>query len=304
MKRKYSIFIVPDGGRVRQFSVSKTTTLVACSVLFLLIGSSLILSADFFGRTVDDYRAASLQDENRFLSGRIEVINQSVDSLRQEIVTLTEKEQVIRTIFDLPTIDPAERQLGIGGPELLPTDEMYTPSKLSAYQTEAEVDRLLAMSAFERQQFSDIYETLADKKTDLDHTPSIKPTTGWLIRGYGIKPDPFTGKKRLHAGIDISNQRGTPIVAAAAGVVAFAGNRGPLGKAIMIDHGNGLQTLYGHLDAFKVKKGQRVKRGDLIALMGNTGYSTGPHLHYAVVKDGVSVNPKRYIYSSDYLLAN
>ena len=247
---------------------------------------------------------SSLQDENRFLSGRIEVINQSIDSLRQEIVSLTEKEQVIRTIFDLPTIDPAERQLGIGGPELLPSDEMYTPSKLSAYQTEAEVDRLLAMSAFERQQFSDIYQTLADKKSDLDHTPSIKPTTGWLIRGFGIKPDPFTGQKRLHAGIDISNQRGTPIVAAAAGVVAFAGNRGPLGKAIIIDHGNGLETLYGHLDAFKVKKGQKVKRGDLIALMGNTGYSTGPHLHYAVIKDGVSVNPKQYIYSSDYLLAN
>lgn len=302
-RRKYSIFIVPDGGQVKQFSVGKTTTLLACALLFLFVGSSVILSVDFFGRKVEDYRMASLQDENQFLSSRIEVINQSIDSLRFEIVTLTEKEQAIRTIFDLPTIDPTERQLGIGGPELLPTDELYTPSKLSAYQTEAEIDRLLAMSSFEKRQFSDIYEALNDKKTDLDHTPSIKPTTGWLIRGFGIKADPFTGQKRLHAGIDISNQRGTPIVAAAAGTVAFVGNRGPLGKTVVIDHGEGCETLYGHLDKFEVKKGQKVKRGDLIALMGNTGYSTGPHLHYAVIQNGVSVNPEKFIYSSDYLLS-
>jgi murein DD-endopeptidase MepM/ murein hydrolase activator NlpD len=232
------------------------------------------------------------------------LINQSIDSLRGEIVTLTEKEQAIRTIFDLPAIDPEERQLGIGGPELLPSDQFYTPSKLSAYQAEAKIDRLLALSAFEQDQFTDIYDVLVNKREDLDHTPSIQPTTGWLIRGYGIKRDPFTGQKRLHAGIDISNRRGTPIVAAAAGVVSFTGNRGPLGKTVVIDHGNGFETLYGHVDKFEVNKGQSVKRGDLIALMGNTGYSTGPHLHYGVMKDGVSVNPKRYIYSSDYLLAN
>lgn len=304
MRRSYSVFIVPDGGQVKQFSVSKAATLLACALLFLVVGGSVILSVDFFGRQVDSYRLSVLQDENSFLTNRIEVINQSIDSLRGEIFALTEKEQAIRTIFDLPTIDPQERQLGIGGPEILPADEFYTPSKQSAYQTEAEIDRLLAMSEFESEQLANIYDVLEEKREDLDHTPSIQPTTGWLIRGYGIKRDPFTGQKRLHAGIDISNKRGTPIVAAAAGTVSFVGTRGPLGRTVVIDHGNGFETLYGHLDKFEVKKGQKVQRGDRIALMGNTGYSTGPHLHYAVIKDGVSVNPQKYVYSTDYLATN
>jgi murein DD-endopeptidase MepM/ murein hydrolase activator NlpD len=259
---------------------------------------------DFFGRQVENHRIAELEGENFFLSNRIELINHSIDSLRGEIVALTEKEQAIRTIFDLPMIDPQERQLGIGGPELMPDDQTYTSTQLSAYQAEAQIDRLLALSDFEKRQFSDIYDALTEKRTTLDHTPSIMPTTGWMIRGYGIKRDPFTGKKRLHAGLDISNKRGTPIVAAANGRVIFTGNRGPLGKTVVIDHGNGFETLYGHVDKFEVKKGQTVKRGDLIALMGNTGYSTGPHLHYGIMKNGASVNPKKYIYSSDYLLAN
>jgi len=106
----------------------------------------------------------------------------------------------------------------------------------------------------------------------------------------------------LHNGIDVSNKVGTPIRAAANGTVRSIGNKGRLGKTVVIDHHNGIETVYGHCKTFKVKKGQVVNRGDIIALMGNTGRSTGPHLHYAIRKDDRWVNPKKYILSSDYLL--
>ncbi|MCK4857978.1 MAG: M23 family metallopeptidase [candidate division Zixibacteria bacterium] len=304
MKKRYSILIVPEGGQTKQFSLSKATAVAAILFSFLLVSCSVIFSVDFFGEQIDSYRLNDLTEENTFLAGKIEVINQSIDSLRNQIVVLTHKEETIRTIFDLPQIDPQQRQLGYGGPEMLPADELYTPTQLSAYQAEAEIDRLLTHSAIEKEQFANVYQALVEKKQDLDHTPSITPTTGWHTRGYGIKADPFTGQKRLHAGIDISNNVGTPIVSTANGVVKCIGNKGQLGKTVVIDHGNGYETVYGHVSKYKVKQGQVVKRGELIALMGNSGRSTGPHLHYGVLKNGHSINPKKYIYSSDYLLTN
>jgi murein DD-endopeptidase MepM/ murein hydrolase activator NlpD len=301
MKKKYSIFIVPDGGSVRQFSIRHSTVIGVAAATLLMVAFFAVLSVNFFEYHIDRHRISSLEHENVFLTTMIETISFSIDSLRNEMDVITDKELAIRTIFDLPQIDPEQRQLGYGGPELLPTDELYTPTKMSAYQAEAEIERLLVQSNFETEQYADIYQSLIAKKEYLDHTPSILPTTGWQTCGYGLREDPFTGQKRLHAGIDIANRVGTPIVASAAGTVSYTGNRGRLGKTVEIDHGNGFKTIYGHCGEFNVKRGQKVKRGDRIALMGNSGYSTGPHLHYGILKDGRSVNPKKYIYSSDYL---
>jgi murein DD-endopeptidase MepM/ murein hydrolase activator NlpD len=159
-------------------------------------------------------------------------------------------------------------------------------------------------SSVEQQQYDEVYEALLEKKDDLDRTPSIMPTTGWRTCGFGMRTDPFTGKRELHPAIDIANKVGTPVMATADGTVSFLGRRGHLGKTVVIDHGNGFETVYGHVDDFRIKEGDRVARGQVIAHMGNTGRSTGPHLHYGVVKDGVPVNPNKYIYTSDYLAAN
>jgi len=99
----------------------------------------------------------------------------------------------------------------------------------------------------------------------------------------------------MHNGIDIASHRDTPIVAAAAGVISYEGFDSGLGKVVKINHGYGIQTMYGHLSKTAVKIGQRVKRGDVIAFVGNTGLSTGPHLHYEVIDHDVPVNPMRYI---------
>ncbi|MFH2054477.1 MAG: M23 family metallopeptidase [bacterium] len=304
MKKRYSVVIVPDGGEVRQFSVHRTLLIALLTGALLFLGCSTVFTVDFFSEQVDSYELTSLREENVFLTDMIEVINNSIDSLKLEIGDMTETELAIRTIFDLPQVDPQQRELGIGGPEMLPPDVQVTPTRLSAYQAEAEIDRLLTQSEIERQQLENIYASLLAKKTDLDCTPSICPTPGWWTHGFGKRTDPFTGEEDFHGALDIANRRGTPIVAPADGMVVFTGNKGRMGNTVIIEHGNGFRTMFGHLDKFEVKRGQTVKRGEVIAAMGKSGRCTGPHLHYVVEKDGKPVNPKKYIYTSDYLATN
>jgi murein DD-endopeptidase MepM/ murein hydrolase activator NlpD len=135
----------------------------------------------------------------------------------------------------------------------------------------------------------------ADQQELLAHTPSVWPVRGFLSSGYGRRNDPFTGRRILHPGIDVSAPLGAPVTAPADGRVVAVGRRGAYGKAIIIDHGNEVVTRYGHLQDYNVRAGQEVRRGDVIGFVGNTGRSNGPHLHYEVwVRDKLQ-NPIHYI---------
>ncbi|MDR2076423.1 MAG: peptidoglycan DD-metalloendopeptidase family protein [Desulfovibrio sp.] len=136
---------------------------------------------------------------------------------------------------------------------------------------------------------------LRENKDILLSTPSIWPAKGYLTSGFGYRTNPFTGRSSMHQGIDISNQIGTPVWAPARGRVTFAGPDGAYGISVIIDHGNDLVTRYSHLQQTLVKVGQSVQRGEVIASLGNTGRSTGPHLHYEIIVKGAPVNPLRYI---------
>jgi len=140
-----------------------------------------------------------------------------------------------------------------------------------------------------------LLEGLEDKSAILAATPSIWPANGWVTSGYGRRVSPFTGRPHFHAGIDIAASFGTPVIAPASGTVAFAGRKGALGKAVILDHGNRMRTWYGHLSEYEVKRGQRVERGGRLGSVGSTGRSTGPHLHYVVEVKGKTVNPINYV---------
>jgi murein DD-endopeptidase MepM/ murein hydrolase activator NlpD len=131
-----------------------------------------------------------------------------------------------------------------------------------------------------------------DKRNQLAAaTPSIWPTHGWLSSSTGNRTDPFTGEKDFHPGLDISAEKGDPVYSTADGTVISATAAGNYGNLVIIDHGFGIETRYGHLSAFKVKAGQQVKRGDLLGLVGSTGRATGAHLHYEVRANGRILNP-------------
>jgi len=136
---------------------------------------------------------------------------------------------------------------------------------------------------------------LLDKDSILNSTPTILPANGWITSYYGHRISPHKGIKKMHEGIDVGAPYGTPILAPADGVVTYSGNKAGFGKFVQIDHGYGLETIYAHSQKLIAKKGNKVKRGDLIARVGSTGYSTGPHLHYEVRVNGIAVDPLYFV---------
>ena len=157
------------------------------------------------------------------------------------------------------------------------------------------IDELSTSVHLEEVQQQSLVTFLRENKDALLSTPSIWPAKGYLTSGFGYRSSPFTGRSSLHKGIDISNRPGTPVWAPARGAVTFSGPDGSYGICIVIDHGNNIVTRYGHLSKSLVTVGQYVQRNDVIGHMGNTGRSTGPHLHYEVFVNGANVNPLRYI---------
>jgi murein DD-endopeptidase MepM/ murein hydrolase activator NlpD len=299
--KKYSIIIIPSsGGKSLQFSFS-SLWLYGIAVLFLsVIAINLFFTYGFFAKSYQQQTVASLIDENEFLVNRVSYFSSEIENLKEDYSFMVDKEKEIRTIFDLPQIDPQERALGIGGPVFTP-EETPTQARQAAFDTENRLDELVRLSSFETEQYDTIYNALIKKKANLDHTPSIMPSSGYITRGFGIRPDPFTGIKRMHTGIDICNREGTPIYASADGTVKGIRRMGSLGTTLILDHGNGIESYYGHILKATVRRGQNVKRGDKIAEMGNTGRSTGPHLHYALRINGKWTNPMDYILNRNWL---
>jgi murein DD-endopeptidase MepM/ murein hydrolase activator NlpD len=176
-----------------------------------------------------------------------------------------------------------------------PPDGAATPAdRVGALRRDAE--RLGLVANARAVSIADLLEKLEDKRNHLESTPAIWPTKGWLTSRFGNRISAFTGARQFHAGIDIAGAPGTDVIAPARGRVVFTGKRGPLGNTLTLDHGYGIRTIYGHNREVFVKRGQEIQRGQVIASLGNSGRSTGPHLHYVVEVNGKAVNPLDYIF--------
>ena len=157
------------------------------------------------------------------------------------------------------------------------------------------LEKLSAEATRQEQSLQELQAYFQDQKSLLASVPSVWPTRGWVTSDFGSRLDPYTSERVMHAGLDIAGPHGKEIVAPSDGTVVFAGLEGGYGNVLVIDHGYGIKTRYGHLSAIRVKAGERVKRGDIVAAMGNTGRSTGPHLHYEVRVNGIAQNPRKFI---------
>ena len=294
-KNKLTLMLIPGAtGILKQLRIPVAAIYLSIGVVVSLMFSSFFFSAQFFTDKVADKELKQLRAENLQLKDRYEQMRWYLAEVEDRYSKLVKKEIHLRSIFDLPEIEPQQRQLGIGGP-VPSTVASMSETEATALATEIEVDRLLKLSEFELEKYAEVEASLVDLKDRLDHTPSIWPAKGWLSSGYGMRLDPFTGYKQMHRGLDIANHRGTPIIATADGRVASIGKNSGFGKTVVLNHGYGFRTRYGHLHEIKVKRGQTVKRGDVIALMGSTGWATGPHLHYEVIRNGKTLNPIKYI---------
>ncbi|MFQ5606712.1 MAG: M23 family metallopeptidase, partial [Candidatus Zixiibacteriota bacterium] len=272
---------------------------MAVVVAISVVALNLVFGMRYLDQRVAYEERERLRTENTDLAQKYEKLRWELADVSASYDELVEQEILIREMFDLPEIDPEQRLLGVGGPAPAQA-ELALGVDGMAYQNGTEIDRLNRLARFELEKFGEVVSALSDKKRRLNHTPSISPCRGWLSRGIGMKRNPFTGSMQYHAGIDLANHRGTPVVATADGKVTRARRQGGMGRMVIIGHGFGMVTRYGHLDKILVKPGQKVKRGDVIGLMGSSGYSTGPHLHYEVIKNGKSVNPLKHIIKTNF----
>ncbi len=156
------------------------------------------------------------------------------------------------------------------------------------------LDELSEFAANLEIRVNDVYAANEDKISFWASTPSLWPVHGWVTSGFGYRFSPWGGGVKMHNGIDIASTYGTPIFAPSDGTVVFSGYKGGYGNAVVIDHGYGISTLYGHASELFVGEGEKIQRGAKIAAVGNTGSSTGPHLHYEVHVDGIPTDPTKY----------
>ena len=234
----------------------------------------------------------ALREHNRIqnITKDLQRLRGKVQALSDSIAALQKIQDMLRIKAGLEPDSITLAQLGTGG-GLEPSD----PIQREAYNLEEDIDRLLALTRLELISTESLVTILEQNKEKIDRTPTILPTHGYVTSRYGYRTDPFTGKVKFHYGLDILAPIGTPIYAPAKGKVVSIRRRYGYGLTLKIDHGNGIITFYAHLHKTHVRVGDLVERGDLIAEVGNTGKSTGPHLHYEVWNRGRKANPSRYV---------
>ncbi len=285
---------------------SKTKKLKIPVGLYKFLRNSLILVLILFGYICYDYadmRVKSLElkevrKENIAQKIELDAFSHKIGEVENQLAKLREFDQKIRIIANIEAPEEdGQKSMGMGGTSLEEVSVLTAEDKRKRLIEDMHSDLSFLKSEADEQEkrFSDLKTHLNEKASVLASTPSIWPVRGWLSSGFGKRKSPFTGLTQKHSGLDIANRTGTAIMAPADGTVVFVGRKSALGKTIIIKHGYGLKTTYGHLNKYNVKRGARVKRGQKIAEMGNTGRSTGPHLHYDVALNGVSVNPMKYI---------
>jgi murein DD-endopeptidase MepM/ murein hydrolase activator NlpD len=297
--KKITFLVVPENtSNVRQVKLSRGfLVLTACFFVVGLSGLSYVLH-DYFTlkRTVPSMRF--LTAEVTAQRTQIQAYAEKVQALNAEMQALHDFEKKLRIIANVEAPAGQDAVFGIGGTlgaeleNMPPVNENYSGVIRAVH---AQLGQLDEASAVQKQAFEELHDYLQDQKSLLASTPAIRPTTGWLSSNFGYRTSPFTGRKEFHRGIDIATRAGTPVIAPADGVVTFAGKKGGLGNMVAIDHGYGKITRYGHLKKSLVRRGAHIKRGDKIGLVGNTGRSTAPHLHYEVHVNGLPANPVKYI---------
>lgn len=257
-----------------------------------------ILIQNFFGSPTERMQAREIE----YLKLQYDIMNDKIDNLDMLLVELEDRDDnIYRMIFEADPIPSSVRKAGYGGSNRYMALDGHVNSDM-VINTAKRIDILTSQLYVQSKSFDEIYEMAKNKSEMLSCIPAIMPVKGTDIyrisSHYGQRTDPFYKVTKFHGGIDFSGRVGLGIYATGDGVVIkVEKNKSGYGNNILIDHGYGYKTRYAHLHSFKVKKGQKVKRGQEIGTMGNTGKSTAPHLHYEVIKNNKTVNPINFFYN-------
>ena len=285
---------------VRQFRFSREAIRLGIALVLLAVAGVSSAVTGWVGRAEDSRQDARLAVQNRLLRSELGNLTTQIDTLRTSIDQLHRQDDAFRLMAGLEPLDEDIRQVGIGGPdgESLEAQPLYATDRATARRAFANISELNALLRRARLlsfSWREAEDSLRDWNDRMEAMPSILPATGYVSSGFtGSRWHPILDRARPHEGVDITAPVGTPIVAAAKGTVTRAGYEGDFGQMVEIDHGFGVTTRYAHASRTLVKRGQVVKRGDRIALVGATGLANGPHLHYEVLVNGRPANPKNF----------
>lgn len=281
MARKYNtiIFVPHTRARFRKLRISSRALWGAGTAAVLLLVASVTFATIYFLSARKDRQYRQALQENERLKTSAEKMTGRLSELSKRLDDFEERTRKLAIVAGMPALADAGRG-GTGGP---------VPAGGKAYFDL--IDRGATLDG----RLAALEKKIAHQNLLLASTPTIEPVRGLLTCGFGERSDPFSEEPAFHTGVDISSQRGHSVVASADGVVVRSGWVNGYGKCVEISHGLGLRTLYGHLDEINVREGQRVARGEAIGVVGTTGRSTGPHLHYEVRLDNRPINPLQYI---------
>lgn len=283
-------------------STSRYSFTLSKKAMFLILGSTLLLASLIFFQLYGSFKYGpkksefkTLEKENLALKDKILEFSLIVDTVKSKLELIEEWEDQIRVERNFKPIESGLRDMGIGGyPQLDSLSSMLKgQTKLDYVLMSMRLKQLTARLDFDFSNFGTLRENIFARADMYDNTPTIYPTFGYISSGYGYRDHPILRARLFHSGIDIVNKTGTPVHSTANGLVTrvVTVDNSTLGKYIRIKHKFGYETYYAHLSKTLVKKGQSVAKGQIIGLMGNTGRSTGSHLHYEIRRYRATKNP-------------
>jgi murein DD-endopeptidase MepM/ murein hydrolase activator NlpD len=298
VKSSWTILILSKENKgIRKFSLSPLiASLVICSFAFLAAFSG-YAGYKLYHLRLDLSRVASIKQKSVEQSRQIVALSEKVSMLDEEmnILRTFNRHLVGITKVDLNASDELN---GIGGgsePIQAANSTEALTEKILTRELHSHIKQLGDDIVIERDVAKDLLAEIERQRSLLAHTPGTWPTRGWVTSRYGWRNSPFTGKREYHKGVDIASRKGTPIHAPADGIVTSYHKNGAYGNFMVINHGYGIVSRYAHLSGSVAEVGQHIRKGEKIALVGNTGRSTGSHLHYEVLVNGIHVNPQRYM---------
>jgi murein DD-endopeptidase MepM/ murein hydrolase activator NlpD len=293
----------------------------------MFIVADLLVVSHYVIRTGEVWQLSAFRAEAMSAREQTAAFSSAIDDLKRRISAMNEVNQRLRVMLGIePAKQPGDLANGRGGEEVPMTDSKGTTTssagaglesrqassesneaarldtdvtaenaELIAQEVREKIQALASAALNQEQTLQELSEVAEQRSTQWSSTPSIWPVRGWVTSGFGPRVSPFTEKPAWHDGLDIGASPNAPVQAPAQGRVISVSFDPKMGNHVKIDHGYGIETVYGHLAKPLVKEGQRVKRGDVVALVGSTGLSTGPHLHYMVKKNGQALDPTKFI---------
>jgi len=274
---------------------SKLIMYVSLTSLFF---TTLLFGGYFFITAITDTRGdfTTVQNENKYLKSKLSELTDRYEILQVNLGELGKKTENLRIAANLEPISDDERLLGVGGGSF---DNSIDFLITSDYLERAVnfIDNIATKLEFEKLQYEEIANKIKTNESLFESIPAIVPTSGDYIGSrFGYRTHPILKIRKMHTGVDFVANTGTKVYAPGKGKVVYIGRNGGYGLELRIDHGFGYRTRYAHLSKVLVKRGQKIERGDLIAKSGNSGLSTGPHLHYEISHNGRKLNPSRFFF--------